>query len=608
MPPAPARTGDGAEAFLNQTFGLRGFCGLVVAACVGSCSGDDAAPPGATGTGGASDGGSSGSAGAGGTQQTGGAAGTGGSPRGGADSSAGGASQPDASTDGSTSLAGDTVGPNGGTLTFAGGGVVFEFPAGAVDHDLKITVTPATAEPTRASSIPGTEYVFGPEGTTFAKPVKVTIHYATLPSHVDPNLLAVAKGVGAQWQPYHSTTDTTAHTVTASIQGFSPYGLVNIGFVVLERGCGLTGIGEVWCWGYGWMSNGADAVEPMKASGNVAFAGYDSLANHRKLASENGVFCAVSTIGETWCAGGDVSTLSSVVGATLPPAKVPGNHRFMEIGIGANSICAIDEDARDGGQGPADGGQGGPILCWGNNDRGQLGVAPTTISRTQTPTYIDGGLNFLHVAVGGNFACGITTDDLTYCWGDEAFGQLGRGQGNFSATPVLVSKQGTPLSLTYITAGTTHACGVDSTGTAVCWGDNNNGQIGDGTAGTGTTTDPNQIKLPTAIPGFSWFRLEAGGDVTCGVTSSARTYCWGQAQRTADGKTHTPADKQATPSEVVAQSFFSLGLAPDASCGLTTSGGAYCWGGNQSGELGIGSEDRLMHTTPEAVKVTGLMP
>jgi alpha-tubulin suppressor-like RCC1 family protein len=69
--------------------------------------------------------------------------------------------------------------------------------------------------------------------------------------------------------------------------------------------------------------------------------------------------------------------------------------------------------------------------------------------------------------------------------------------------------------------------------------------------------------------------------------------------------------KQTTPVEVVDQSFFTLAGGPDWSCGMTTSGGAYCWGDNSFGELGIGMATpgtARYHTRPEKVKVTGLVP
>jgi alpha-tubulin suppressor-like RCC1 family protein len=168
-----------------------------------------------------------------------------------------------------------------------------------------------------------------------------------------------------------------------------------------------------------------------------------------------------------------------------------------------------------------------------------------------------------------------------------------------------------PLTLVSISAGGSHACGIDSAGRGICWGHNSYGQIGDGSPVTGSSPDPNEFKPPTAIPGFSWFRLEAGGNYTCGVTTAARTYCWGDVHFLGDGRTIQPGELgQSTPVEVVDQSFFTLAVY-NAACGMTTSGGAYCWGDNSTGDLGIGVADprpNIYRTRPQKVTTTVLLP
>ena len=114
------------------------------------------------------------------------------------------------------------------------------------------------------------------------------------------------------------------------------------------------------------------------------------------------------------------------------------------------------------------------------------------------------------------------------------------------------------------------------------------------------------------IPGgFSWFRLEAGANYTCGVTSAARTYCWGDVHYLGDGRTVQPTDiGVSTPVEVVGQSFFTLANYL-AACGMSTSGAPYCWGANDTGQLGIGVADpqpSIYRTTPQKVKTTVLLP
>ncbi len=142
-------------------------------------------------------------------------------------------------------------------------------------------------------------------------------------------------------------------------------------------------------------------------------------------------------------------------------------------------------------------------------------------------------------------------------------------------------------------AGNHHTCGLTSGGAAYCWGNNAVGQVGDGTTGTGRTT-------PVAVAGERAFvRLMGGAFHTCGLTSSGAAYCWGNNPfgQLGDGTT----THRNTPVAVAGGlTFASLTVAAgNHTCGRTSAGAAHCWGYNASGQLGDGTTtDR---TTPVAV-------
>src|SRR5204862_302262 len=109
------------------------------------------------------------------------------------------------------------------------------------------------------------------------------------------------------------------------------------------------------------------------------------------------------------------------------------------------------------------------------NGDGQLGNGTTTNSATPAP--VGGQLTYASVSAGSSHACGVTTSGgASYCWGSNAFGQLGNGTTTNSPTPVVVAGG---LAFATLTAGLSHTCGITTTGgTAYCWGDNYWGELG----------------------------------------------------------------------------------------------------------------------------------
>jgi hypothetical protein len=101
-----------------------------------------------------------------------------------------------------------------------------------------------------------------------------------------------------------------------------------------------------------------------------------------------------------------------------------------------------------------------------------------------TPVLVSGGLSFAAVSAGFEFdlrehTCGVTTGGVAYCWGSNAFGQLGDGTSlNIKIVPVLVLGGHTFASVR--AAGADHTCGVTTGGVAYCWGWNSQGVLGDG--------------------------------------------------------------------------------------------------------------------------------
>lgn len=211
------------------------------------------------------------------------------------------------------------------------------------------------------------------------------------------------------------------------------------------------------------------------------------------------------------------------------------------------------------------------------------------------------GVSFEQVAAGYRFACALTTDGQTYCWGANESGQAGSlltdfddyYPGNQSLTwPTLIENA---PKFTSLSAGSYHTCALTSEGEAFCWGDNEYGQLGHGNA--------SDADVPIAVTTQLRFKsISAGGFHTCGLTLDNRGYCWGFNGVGALGV--SGEEIRNTPSDEVQgnQRFAYISAGWGHTCGVTEDGRVLCWGFNEAGQLG---DNTLANSnTPVEVVVT----
>src|SRR5450755_3180689 len=193
------------------------------------------------------------------------------------------------------------------------------------------------------------------------------------------------------------------------------------------------------------------------------------------------------------------------------------------------------------------------------------------------------------IAAGGYKSCAIESGKA-YCWGDNGLGELGDGGTTYSLIPVAVDTGGVLAgkTLTQITAGGGFTCALDSIGAAYCWGLNNWGNLGDGS--TTSSNTPAAVDAGGVLAGKTLTQISVGGEHACALDSSGAAYCWGinGSGELGDGNTRDSSIPVAvnTSGVLAGKTLTQISAGDDATCALDSSGAAYCWGLNNYGQLG----------------------
>ena len=226
--------------------------------------------------------------------------------------------------------------------------------------------------------------------------------------------------------------------------------------------------------------------------------------------------------------------------------------------------------------------------CWGRNDQGQLGDGTGTNS--SVPVAVAGGHAWSAIDGGYNHTCAIDGGGAAYCWGHNSYGELGDGTTNTSLTPVLVTGG---YTWAMVSAGDSTTCGVTNAGAAYCWGTGAQGKRGDGTTGN--------VSSPTLVSGgLTWSTVSVGTSHTCGVTTGGAAYCWGRDLEGELGNAAMNAGSNVPVAVVGNLTWSKISAAENISCGVTTSGTGYCWGGDAYGSAGTGGAGTVSSPTPLA--------
>jgi alpha-tubulin suppressor-like RCC1 family protein len=261
------------------------------------------------------------------------------------------------------------------------------------------------------------------------------------------------------------------------------------------------------------------------------------------------------------------------------PVAVPGVAGAKQlVSNGRSTTCAVVADDT--------------ALCWGDNNGGLISNAPGSV-RTPTPL---SPFKLKQVALGALHACALAADGRVFCRGSDVLGQLGDGnEGGGEGNPFVVTNalSGAPTALA---AGFVHTCALLAEGFVDCWGDGRQRQHGNPDAGVDPLLEPGRV---ADLDGAQ--RLAAGGNVSCALRADRRLSCWGENNFGQLGRGSASPDGSNAGLVSDLNEAAAVAVGATHACAVRADKSLWCWGENTSGQLGNDCGSVACSTVDEAL-------
>jgi len=227
------------------------------------------------------------------------------------------------------------------------------------------------------------------------------------------------------------------------------------------------------------------------------------------IAMGAGYTCAIKFNGTMWCWGANGSGTygNGTNQSSSTPIQIGTDSDWSTLAAGNFHTCGIKTN--------------GSLWCWGYNSVGRLGNG--TFTDSYVPTRVGQDADWTSISASAEHTCAIKSNHSLWCWGYNSDGSIGNGDqyGSFR-TPQQV--YGNATDWASVSVGYYHSCARKSNNTLWCWGQNWLGAVGDGT-GSPRVLTPTQVGSD-----HDWTNPEAGIQQTCAIKTNQSLWCWGNNQ------------------------------------------------------------------------------
>jgi alpha-tubulin suppressor-like RCC1 family protein len=332
--------------------------------------------------------------------------------------------------------------------------------------------------------------------------------------------------------------------------------------------CAVVSNGTLQCWGsndYGKLGLPEPRAYPYPTT-------LDFPVNVKAVTTAWGNTCALVRDGRVYCWG---TNFNGDLGCPIPTTIVSdtcttfaSDYGIIGMDAGAEHTCALQSS--------------GGIKCWGRGEHGENGDG--SFVHHFSPVSVLGIDSAVAMASGIWHTCAVSSDGTVRCWGDNGNGKLGTGNTISYAVPTpVVGIDGVQTGAVAVAAALSHTCVLLRDHSIQCFGDDSFGQLGDG--------QYDESWVPWAAqPPMTASALALGYGYTCAVVAPDSVKCWGR------GDSGTLGDGVFAGSLTPISVQLSAGVAvtaitsqSDHVCVLDSAGRVWCWGNNDSGQLGNNS-------------------